>query len=122
MRVCLINPPYIHPKSWGMPYILPPLETAYVAALLETQHKVRIIDAHMEGWRNREAIDETRNRIGLKNKEIADRIRQWSPDVVVITVRFSGWSKIAYEIASLVKNIDKNISTVLVRTASLYKT
>jgi magnesium-protoporphyrin IX monomethyl ester (oxidative) cyclase len=113
MRVCLINPPYIHPRSWGMPYILPPLETAYVAALLERQHKVRIIDAHMEGWRNREQIDGTRNRIGLKNKEIADRIRQWSPDIVIITVRFSGWSKTAYEIASIVKNIDKNINTVL---------
>jgi anaerobic magnesium-protoporphyrin IX monomethyl ester cyclase len=96
-----------------MPYILPPLETAYVAALLERQHKVRIIDAHIEGWRNREQIDETRNRIGLKNKEIADRIRQWSPDIVIITVRFSGWSKIAYELASIVKNIDKNINTVL---------
>jgi magnesium-protoporphyrin IX monomethyl ester (oxidative) cyclase len=96
-----------------MPYILPPLETAYVAALLERQHKVRIIDAHMEGWRNREQIDGTRNRIGLKNKEIADRIRQWSPDIVIITVRFSGWSKTAYEIASIVKNIDKNINTVL---------
>jgi len=93
--------------------MLPPLETAYVAALLERQHKVRIIDAHMEGWRNREQIDETRNRIGLKNNEIADRIRQWSPDIVVITVRFSGWSKIAYEIASIVKNINKNINTVL---------
>jgi radical SAM superfamily enzyme YgiQ (UPF0313 family) len=96
-----------------MPYILPPIETAYVAALLERQHKVRIIDAHIEGWRNREQIDETRNRIGLKNEEIADRIRQWSPDIVIITVRFSGWSKIAYELASIVKNIDKNINTVL---------
>ena len=96
-----------------MPYILPPLETAYVAALLETQHKVCIIDAHMEGWKNREQIDESRNRIGLNNKEIADRIRQWSPDIVVITVRFSGWSEIAYEIASIVKNVDKNINTVL---------
>jgi anaerobic magnesium-protoporphyrin IX monomethyl ester cyclase len=93
--------------------MLPPLETAYVAALLEGQHKVRIIDAHIEGWRNREQIDGTRNRVGLKNKEIADRIRQWSPDIVGITVRFSGWSKTACEIASIVKNIDKNIITVL---------
>ena len=93
---------------------MPPLETAYVAALLETRHKVTVIDAHMEGWRTREEIDETRNRIGLKNEEIADRVRKWSPDVVVITVRFSGWSKIAYEVASVVKGVDKNISTILV--------
>jgi magnesium-protoporphyrin IX monomethyl ester (oxidative) cyclase len=89
------------------------METAYVAALLERQHKVRIIDAHIEGWRNREQIDGTRNRIGLKDEEIAERVRQWSPDIVGITVRFSGWSKTAYEIASAVKDIDKNIITIL---------
>ena len=113
MRVYLINPPYIHPRLWGMPYILPPLETAYTAALLEKKHDVRIIDAHIEGWSNVEKIDETRNRIGLKNEEIAARIKRWLPDVVGINVRFSGWSSIAYEIASLVKSIDKNIITFL---------
>jgi magnesium-protoporphyrin IX monomethyl ester (oxidative) cyclase len=96
-----------------MPYLLPPLETAYVAALLEKQHDVRIIDAHIEGWSNVEKVDGTRNRIGLKNEEIAARIRHWLPDVVGINVRFSGWSSIAYEIASLVKSIDKNIVTIL---------
>ena len=75
MRVCLINPPRIQPKSWGKPNVFQPLEIAYVAALLERQHKVRIIDAHMEGWRNLEHIDETKYWIGLKNEEIADRIR-----------------------------------------------
>jgi anaerobic magnesium-protoporphyrin IX monomethyl ester cyclase len=113
MRVCLINPPYIHPRFWGMPYILPPLETAYVAAVLEKKHDLRIIDAHIEGWNNVEQLDETRNRIGLRNKEIAARINRWSPDVVGINVRFSGWSSIAYEIASLAKSIDKNIITML---------
>jgi len=113
MRVCLINPPYIHPRSWGTPYLFPPLGTAYVAALLEKQHTVGIIDAHIEGWRNLEQIDETKYRIGLKNKEIAERITQWSPDIVGITVPFSGWSKTAYEIASIVKSIDKNIITML---------
>ena len=86
MRVCLINPPYIHPRFWGMPYILPPLETAYVAAVLEKKHDLRIIDAHIEGWNNVEQLDETRNRIGLRNKEIAARINRWSPDVVGINV------------------------------------
>jgi len=96
MRVCLINPPRIHPKSWGKPNVHQPFEIAYVAALLERQHKVRIIDAPTEGRRNLEQIDETKYRVGLKNKEIADRIRRWSPDVVGINVPFSGWSKAAF--------------------------
>jgi len=113
MRVCLINPPRIHPKSWGKPNVFQPLELAYVAALLERQHKVHIIDAPTEGRENLEEIDGTKYRVGLSNKEIADRIRRWSPDVVEIHIPFSGWWKTAYEVASIVKSIDKDIITVL---------
>jgi len=113
MRVCLINPPRIQPKSWGKPSVFQPLDIAYVAALLEKQHEVQIIDAPNEGWKNLELIDGTKYRQGLDNKEIATRIRRWSPDVVGITIPFSGWWKPAYEVASLVKSIDKDVITVL---------
>jgi anaerobic magnesium-protoporphyrin IX monomethyl ester cyclase len=113
MRVCLINPPRIQPKSWGKPSVFPPLDVAYVAALLETQHDVRIIDAANEGWKDLEEMDGTKYRQGLENKEIAARIRQWSPDVVGIAIPFSGWWKSAHEVASVVKSIDKDIITVL---------
>ncbi len=113
MRICLINPPRISPKSWGKPNVFQPLEIAYVAALLEKQHKVLIIDAPTEGRQNLEQIDGTKYRVGLTNKEIADRIRRWSPDVVEIHIPFSGWWKTAYEVASTVKSIDKDITTVL---------
>ena len=113
MRICLINPPRIHPKNWGKPNVFQPTGIAYVAAVLEKQHKVSIIDSPTEGWKNLEQIDETKYRVGLKYKEIEDRIRRWSPDVVGITIPFSGWSKPAFEVASTVKNIDKNIITML---------
>jgi anaerobic magnesium-protoporphyrin IX monomethyl ester cyclase len=114
MRVCLINPPRIHPKSWGKPSVFQPLDLAYVAAVLERQHKVCIIDAPTEGWRNLEEIDEKRYRLGLTSKEIATRIKKWSPDLVVITVPFSGWSKTAFDVASTAKSVDKDITTVLI--------
>ena len=113
MRICLINPPRLHPKSWGKPTVFQPLELAYVAALIERQHKVRIIDAPTEGRTNLEEIDGTKYRVGLANKDIADRLRRWSPDVVGIHVPFSGWWKTAYEVASIAKDIDKDIITVL---------
>jgi anaerobic magnesium-protoporphyrin IX monomethyl ester cyclase len=113
MRVCLINPPRIHPKSWGKPNVFQPLELAYVAALLEEQHKVSIIDAPTEGRGNLEEIDGTKYRVGLSNKEIADRVKRWSPELVEIHIPFSGWWKTAYEVASTVKSIDKDIVTVL---------
>jgi len=89
------------------------LEIAYVAALLEKQYEVHIIDAANEGCKNFEQVDGTKCRQGLKNKEIAVRIKQWSPDVVGVTISFSGWWKTAYEVASTVKSIDKDITTVL---------
>jgi len=103
----------MHPKLWGKPGVFQPWGIAYVAAVLEKQHKVSIIDSPTEGWRNLEQIDGTKYRVGLRNEELADRIRRWSPDVVGINIPFSGWSKGAFEVASIVKSIDKGIITVL---------
>jgi anaerobic magnesium-protoporphyrin IX monomethyl ester cyclase len=113
MRVCLINPPRLHPKAWGKPVVYPPIGIAYVAAVLEKQHKVSIIDAPTEGWKNLEQIHETNYRMGLANEAIADRIKRWSPDIVEINIPFSGWSNAAFEVASVAKSVDRGIVTVL---------
>ena len=113
MRVCMINPPRIHPRSWGKPTVYQPLGIAYIAAVLEKHHKVSIIDSPTEGWRNLEQVDETKYRQGLRNEEIADRIRRWSPDIVGIDIPFSGWSKAAFEVAAIVKSVDKDIITIV---------
>lgn len=113
MRICLVNPPRIHPKSWGRPNVFQPIDVAYVAAVLENEHKVQILDAAGEGWMNVEDLDKARCRVGLSDEEIAHRIRQFSPDVVGINVPFSGWSRMAYKVASIVKNVDRDIITVL---------
>jgi anaerobic magnesium-protoporphyrin IX monomethyl ester cyclase len=113
MRVCLINPPCIKPKSWGKPTVFQPLTIAYTAAVLEKRHEVCIIDAPTEGRKNVEEINGTKYRVGLSNKEIAGRIEQYSPDVVGISVPFSGWSKTAFEVAAVTKEADKKIVTVL---------
>jgi anaerobic magnesium-protoporphyrin IX monomethyl ester cyclase len=113
MRICLINPPRIQSKLWGKPSVFQPLDIAYVAAVLEKEHKMHIIDAPNEGWRILEEIDGKKYRQGLTNKEIAARIKQWSPDVVGVTIPFSGWCKPAFEVASIAKEIDKDITTVL---------
>jgi anaerobic magnesium-protoporphyrin IX monomethyl ester cyclase len=113
MRICLINPPRIQPKSWGKPSVFQPMDIAYVAALLEKQHQVRIIDAAGEGWRILED-DGSKYRQGLKNEEIDARIRQWIPNVIVVTVPFSGWWKTASDVALTAKSISADITTVLI--------
>jgi anaerobic magnesium-protoporphyrin IX monomethyl ester cyclase len=113
MRVCLINPPRIQPKAWGKPNVFPPISLAYVAAVLEKEHEVRIIDAPTEGWRNLKEVGGNTYRVGLSDEEIADRIKRWSPSVVVIEIPFSGWSKTAFEVASTIKSVNKEIVIVL---------
>ena len=113
MRVCLINPPRIQPKLWGKPSILQPLDIAYVAALLEREHEVHLIDAANEGWKTLETIDGTKYRQGLKKEDIVRRLKHWSPDIVAITIPFSGWCKPAYEIAAIAKSLNENTINVL---------
>lgn len=113
MRVCLINPPRIQPKFWGNLGILQPMDIAYVAALLEKEHQVSVIDSANEGWKNFEQIDETKCRQGLTSKVLAARVKQLKPDVVGITVSFSGWWRTAYEVASTVKAYDKDTTVIL---------
>ena len=113
MRVCLINPPRIQPKAWGKPNVFPPIVLASVAAVLEKNHVVSIIDAPTEGWRNLAELDETKFRVGLSAETIAQRVREWSPDVVVIEIPFSGWSKTAFEVVSAVKVAKKDAIVAL---------
>ncbi len=114
MRVCLINPPRIQPKLWGKPAAFQPLDIAYVAAVLEKEHNVKIIDCPTEGWRNLQEIDDVKYRLGLTKEEISERIKQWKPDLVIITVPFSGWWRTAFEAASAVKSVDEDIKTTLI--------
>lgn len=113
MRVCLINPPRIQPKAWGKPNVFPPIVLASVAAVLEKKHIVSIIDAPTEGWRNLAELDESKYRVGLSAENIAERVRGWSPDVVVIEIPFSGWSKTAFEVVDAIKNAKEDIVVVL---------
>lgn len=55
----------------------------------------------------------TKYRVGLSAETIAERIASWKPDVVVIEIPFSGWSKTAFEVASIAKKVNKHIMVVL---------
>ena len=113
MRVCLINPPRIQPKAWGRPNVFPPISLASVAAVLEKKHVASIIDAPTEGWNNLEEIDETKFQVGLSAETIAQRLGQWKPDVVIIEIPFSGWSKTAFEVAATAKNVNKIVPVIV---------
>jgi magnesium-protoporphyrin IX monomethyl ester (oxidative) cyclase len=109
----LINPPRIQPKAWGKPNVFPPIVLASVAAVLEKKNTVCIIDAPTEGWRNLAEMDETKYRVGLSAETIAERVRQWKPEMVIVEIPFSGWSKTAFEVVEAVKAVNNKIVVVL---------
>ncbi|MCW4000101.1 MAG: B12-binding domain-containing radical SAM protein [Candidatus Bathyarchaeota archaeon] len=113
MRVLLINPPRIQPKAWGRPNVFPPIVLATVAAVLEKKHAVSIIDAPTEGWENLTELDESKYRVGLSAETIASRVAAWKPDVAVLEIPFSGWSRTAFEVAATVKGVNPEIAVVL---------
>lgn len=108
MKILLINPPfyYSHPLASRKE----PLGIAYVAAFLRYHgYDVEILDAigggvHKEGdhWR-----------YGFSQEELRRRILAAKADIVGITCLYSIAAKGALEVASLVKEIDNKIITVM---------
>jgi magnesium-protoporphyrin IX monomethyl ester (oxidative) cyclase len=84
-----------------------------MAAVLEKNHEVRVIDAPAEGWRNLDDIGDLKYRQGLSNEEIAFRVADWRSDVIVITVPYSGWWISINEVISEVKMVNEDATTVL---------
>jgi magnesium-protoporphyrin IX monomethyl ester (oxidative) cyclase len=113
MKICLINPPQVRPKSWGMPRVFPPLGLTYIAAVLEPNHEIQIIDANGEGWRNTKQIENDILYCGLELKKKKKRIRRFNPDVCGITVPFSVANSISIQIADIIKRFDKEIPVIM---------
>jgi magnesium-protoporphyrin IX monomethyl ester (oxidative) cyclase len=116
MRVCLVNPPRVQHKQCGVPNVFQPIDIAYVAAVLEKDHTVTVVDCLTEGWRNlQEAGGAAQYRLGLTNEQIISRFRQLEPDIVVIyCVPYSWWWHSAFELAQTVKAVNSEVKTVLV--------
>ncbi len=112
MNVLLINPPMEVPKKWGIPTVFQPLGIAYIAAVIQRDHTVKIIDANAEAW-NQVAENNNKYCMGLSLEEISNKIIDFNPDIVGITLPFSVVEKKSLEIASIVKKINKKIYTVL---------
>ena len=113
MRVCLINPPRIQPKVWGKPSVFPPIPLSYIAAVLEEENEVHVIDAPTEGRRNLKEVNKTTYRVGLSNNQIGKKIELWAPEIVIIEIPFSGWARTAFEVSSKIKQINSKIITIL---------
>ncbi|OGF49458.1 MAG: hypothetical protein A2231_12260 [Candidatus Firestonebacteria bacterium RIFOXYA2_FULL_40_8] len=111
MKICLINPPQILKEQFGAPFVFQPLGLLYVAAALEKEHDVSVIDATLEDWRNlRKAGD--KYYMGLNFNRLKERILELNPDIVGISIPFSVNFESAAGVAAAVKAADKNILVI----------
>jgi len=103
-KILLINPPITGNLCAGIFTIKAPLGLAYIAGYLEKKgHKPEILDC----LAYYEEIEKQKNgsyRIGLSEKKIIQKIKNFNPDIVGISCSFSIYEKDSTRIAKLVKN------------------
>lgn len=111
-NVLLIMPPATIAREYTKE-IQPPLGLAYIAACLEKDYNVRIIDAVCEGWDQEKREPNDLITYGLSFESIKELINDFRPDVVGVSCLYSMQYKNAYKACEIVKDIDKSILTVM---------
>lgn len=112
--ILLINPPVLLQKENVGADVAQPLGLAYIAAVLRREgYPVAILDAAAEGWKNVRSFDERRDYNGLDFEEIRREIGKRRPRVVGITDNFTVQKDSAFRVASVVKEVDRNILVVI---------
>ncbi|MFH1093331.1 MAG: cobalamin-dependent protein [Candidatus Omnitrophota bacterium] len=111
-KILLIQPPCTISKSYTKE-IQPPLGLGYIAAVLEGNYEVKILDAVVEGWHTQILEGKDRFRYGLSFKEIEKAILEYNPDVVGISCLFSMQAHNAHKVAQLAKQVNKAMITIM---------
>lgn len=111
-KVLLVNP-FLTVYPDDPSGINPPLGLAYLASFLESKNVlVKIVDIAAEGINQKVQIG-NKIRYGLGEKEIQERIKNYSPQVVGISCQSTLHAKDAHETAKLIKKVNKNILVVM---------
>jgi anaerobic magnesium-protoporphyrin IX monomethyl ester cyclase len=90
------------------------LSLAYLATILrENGYHAHILDCYAENMdQQRPVVDAGFIELGLRNEEIIERIVDFSPDLIGITIPFSCQHYIALDVAMLIKNSFPSIPVV----------
>ncbi len=113
MKVMLINPFCIVPRSW-MPYgPQEPLALEYLAAVASPDHDVRILDCRAEFQGQYKALRGNMFHVGATVEQIQAAIAGWQPDLVRVTAPFATQIRAAHTVLKTVKDVDQRIITVV---------
>ena len=111
-KVLLINPSLTGNLASGIFTVKVPLGLAYIAAYLEKfGYSTEILDC-MAYYENIEKIGESEYRIGMPEKDIIEKIREFKPDIVGINCSYTIYEKDVFRIARIVKENSKSLVVV----------
>lgn len=112
-RILFLVPPAITFKSVRDINPLPPMGLGYLASVVRNMGlDVGILDCLVDGWEHEEEVNETLIRVGLSDREIADRILSYDPDLIGISCQFSRQHRIYHHVLSLIKKTKPRCITV----------
>lgn len=112
-KILLIAPPALTFKVYRDISPMPQMGLGYLASMIEKMGiEVRILDCLILGWQKEEAVDGDLIRVGLSEKEIAERILDFNPDLIGMNCQFSRQHRIYNEIFSLIKRVSPKCVTV----------
>ena len=111
-KILLINPPLTGEFSAGISTIKIPLGLAYIAGYLEKfDYKPKILDC-MAYYEEVKKLENDYYRVGLSEKKIISKIKESNPDIIGISCSFTIYEKDSFELANLIKKINKKIIVV----------
>lgn len=111
-RVLLIQPPCTIAPRYTKE-IQPPLGLAYVAACLEQDYEVRVLDAACEGWDTEAREENGLITYGLSFEQIGLHIAEFNPEVVGVSCLFSMQHRNAHRVCEVAKAVNSNVLTVM---------
>lgn len=114
-KVLLVTP-NLKGIDGGVNRIQPSLGLMLIAPILQKKgHEVKIYDSALDGWENRKILDKKNNivLIGHSDENVKNTIKDFSPDVIGISVLFSNLLESAHNIAKIAKEINPKTKIIL---------
>lgn len=112
-KILLIFPPGRADPMFKIERTNPPLGLMYLAAVIEKEFEVKILDAVVEGFEKRVYHNKCRFDYGLDYNEIKSFIYNFSPELIGVSCLFTEERLHAHSICRIAKEINSEIITVM---------
>ncbi len=111
-NILLIMPPSTISKEYSKE-IQPPIGLAYIAACLEKDYNVKIIDASCEGWEKEISAPDDMFTYGLTFEDLKEKAAEFKPDIAGVSCLYSMQYKNAHTTCKIIKELNKDIITFM---------